>query len=54
LSHFAAVSTTLVYNSTSKKNCQTKNTHFFKNLQIFLLSLFFNINSQKNVKILRK
>ena len=36
LSHFAAVSTTLVYNSTSKKNCQTKNAYFFKNLEIFL------------------
>ena len=53
LSHFAAVSTTLVYNSTSKKNCQTKNAHFFKNLEIFFICVFFNINSQKNVKFLR-
>ena len=43
-SHFTAVSTTLVYNSTIKLNCQIKITTFFKKnqkkLKYFLMNKF--------------
>ena len=44
VSHFNAVSTTLVYNSTNKQNCQTIFPYFLKNFQKFsFFSFLFEI-----------
>ena len=43
LSHFAAVSTTPVYNSIIPKNCQTKNAYFFKKFQKIFVYFNFHI-----------
>ena len=49
LSHFRAVSTTLVYNSTIRKNCQIIFAAFFKKISKFSIIFLFYKNYQKNV-----
>ena len=49
LSHFRAVSTTLVYNSTIQKNCQIIFATFFKKISKFSIIFLFYKNYQKNV-----
>ena len=49
LSHFRAVSTTLVYNSTIPKNCQIIFAAFFKKISKFSIIFLFYKNYQKNV-----
>ena len=49
LSHFRAVSTTPVYNSTIQKNCQIIFATFFKKISKFSTIFLFYKNYQKNV-----
>ena len=52
LSHFRAVSTTPVYNSTIQKNCQIIFAAFFKKISKFSIIFVFYKNDQKNVNFL--
>ena len=49
LSHFRAVSTTLVYNSTIQKNCQIIFVAFFKKISKISIIFLFYKNYHKNV-----
>ncbi len=50
LSHFRAVSTTPVYNSTIHKNCQIIFATFFKKIKKISIKFVFCKNEHKNVK----
>ena len=47
LSHFTAVSTTLVYNTTIEKNCQIFFAVFFKKIRKIFIYIYYNKNYQK-------